>query len=84
MKTFDYITRGMTMAVNYSLDTQWRVAVVAMAVLGLVGLLSLLPQPLELPGVTRLVRAFVPVVKVMRLLGARRHDWRGVLLDMLV
>lgn len=84
MKTFDYITRGMAMAVNYSLDTQWRVAVVALALLGLVGLLSLLPQPPELPGVARLVRAFMPVVKVMRLMAARRHDWRSVLLDMLV
>ena len=83
MKAIDYMTRGITFAANYPLDTQWRFAVVAMVVICLAGLLALLPNTVEVPGVTRVVRAFVPAIRILRLLDGRRNDWRGVLLDLL-
>jgi hypothetical protein len=83
MNPLDFITKGMAMAASYPLDTQWRFAVVALAAFGLIGFLALLPQNAELPCVTRLVKAFVPVIKILRLLAGRRQDWRGALLDIL-
>jgi hypothetical protein len=82
MKAIDYMTRGITVAANYPLDTQWRFAVVAMVLICLAGLLAVLPNALEAPGMTRVARACAPVVKTLRLIAGRRQDWRGALLDL--
>jgi hypothetical protein len=83
MNPLDCIAKGMAITASYSLDTQWRCAVMALVACCLVGLLALLPELPELPCIVRLVRTSVPAIKVMRLLAGRRRDWRGVLLDML-
>ena len=83
MNPLDYITKGLAMTASYSLDTQWRFAVAALATFCAVGLLALLPELPELHCISRLVRTVVPLLKVARLLAGRRRDWRGVLLDML-
>jgi hypothetical protein len=83
MNASDYITKGMAIAASYSLDTQWRFAVAALATFCGVALLALLPDLPELHCISRLVRTFVPLLKVARMLAGRRRDWRGVLLDML-
>ena len=83
MNPMDIVTRSMAIAASYSLDTQWRLAVMVLASFSLVGLLALVPELPELPYITRLARMSVPLIKVMRLLAGRRRDWRGALLDML-
>jgi hypothetical protein len=82
MNPFELFARLMTAMATCPLEDQWRMAVVAMAAFCLAGLLVLLPALSELP-VTWLVRLFVPVLKVMRLLAGRSRDWRGALLDLL-
>ena len=82
MKAIDYMTRGITVAASYPLDTQWRFAVVAMVLICLAGLLAVLPDALEAPGLTRVARACAPVIKTLRLIAGRRQDWRGALLDL--
>jgi hypothetical protein len=82
MKTSDFVTKCMTAAVNYPLETQWRIAVLAMVVICLLGVLIILPDMLEVRGIARVGRTFVPVIKVLRLAAGRRRDWRGALLDL--
>lgn len=83
MHPFDLVARLMTAAASYSLDEQWRIAVMAMTALCLASLLAFLPALPELPPLTWLARTFVPAIKVMRLLAGRRRDWRAALLDLL-
>jgi hypothetical protein len=83
MNPFDFVARLMTAATSYSLDEQWRIAVMSLAAFCALSTLALLPGLPELPPVTWLTRTFVPAIKVMRLLAGRRRDWRGALLDLL-
>jgi hypothetical protein len=83
MNPFDWISKGMAMAANFPLEAQWRFVVAALSLFCTVGFLALLPELPELPFISRAVRAFAPMIKVMRLLAGRRQDWRGALLDML-
>lgn len=83
MNPFDFVARLMTAAASYSLDEQWRIAVISMAAFCLASLLAFLPAMPELPPLTWLTRTLVPAIKVVRLLAGRRRDWRGALLDLL-